>query len=187
MADSSALHVLVLAGGNSTRTRTGGPKALLDLCGLPLLEHVFRAVDPLEAGQHVIVLGPKHRDSVEVWMKKAGRHVDADGQWKVALQPEARGTGDAVFCGLNELPDEGRLLILCGDTPLLTVETFQTLIEQDGDALLTALCQDPTGYGRVLYEESGRILSIVEEVDADEQVKQVGEINAGVYVLDIAS
>lgn len=187
MADSSALHVLVLAGGNSTRTRTGGPKALLDLCGLPLLEHVFRAVDPLGAGQHVIVLGPKHRDPIEAWMNKAGRHVDAGGQWSIALQPEARGTGDAVACGLSELPEEGRLLILCGDTPLLTTETFQTLAEQEGDALLTALCQDPTGYGRVLYEESGRILRIVEEADADEQIKQVSEINAGVYVLDIAA
>ena len=134
MADSSALHVLVLAGGNSTRTRTGGPKALLDLCGLPLLEHVFRAVDPLGAGQHVIVLGPKHRDPIEAWMNKAGRHVDAGGQWSIALQPEARGTGDAVACGLSELPEEGRLLILCGDTPLLTTETFQTLAEQEGDA-----------------------------------------------------
>lgn len=187
MADSAALHVLVLAGGNSTRTRTGGPKALLDLCGLPLLEHVFRAVDPLGAGQHVIVLGPKHREPIEGWMQKAGRHVDADGDWRVALQPEARGTGDAVLCGLPQLPEEGRLLILCGDTPLLTTETLHTLAEQDGDALLTSLCEDPSGYGRVLYEEDGRLLGIVEEADADETIKQVGEINAGVYVLDIAS
>lgn len=187
MADSSALHVLVLAGGNSTRTRTGGPKALLDLCGLPLLEHVFRAVDPLDAGEKVIVLGPKHRDPIEAWMQKAGRSAEVDAGWKVALQPEARGTGDAVACGLSELPEEGRLLILCGDTPLLTTETLLALEKQEGDALLTALCEDPTGYGRVLYEEDGRVLRIVEEADADEEIQQVGEVNAGVYLLDIAA
>jgi bifunctional UDP-N-acetylglucosamine pyrophosphorylase / glucosamine-1-phosphate N-acetyltransferase len=187
MAESTALHVLVLAGGNSTRTRTGGPKALLDLCGLPLLEHVFRAVDPLQAGEHAIVLGPTHREPIEAWMRKAGRHVEAGGAWKIALQPEARGTGDAVACGLSQLPKQGRLLILCGDTPLLTTDTLRALTLQDSDALLTALCEDPTGYGRVLYEEDGRVMRIVEEADADEEIQQIGEINAGVYLLDIAA
>lgn len=187
MAESTALHVLVLAGGNSTRTRTGGPKALLDLCGLPLLEHVFRAVDPLQAGEHAIVLGPTHREPIEAWMRKAGRHAEAGGHWKIALQPEALGTGDAVACGLSQLPNQGRLLILCGDTPLLTSETLDALVQQESDALLTALCEDPTGYGRVLYEEDGRVMRIVEEADADEEIQQVGEINAGVYLLDIAA
>jgi len=187
MAESTALHVLVLAGGNSTRTRTGGPKALLDLCGLPLLEHVFRAVDPLQAGEHAIVLGPTHREPIEAWMQKSGRHVEAGGGWKIAIQPQALGTGDAVACGLSQLPEQGRLLILCGDTPMLTTDTLSALVQQEGDCLLTALCEDPTGYGRVLYEEDGRVLRIVEESDADEEIQQVGEINAGVYLLDIAA
>lgn len=185
MADRSALHVLVLAGGNSTRIRTGGPKALLDLCGLPLLEHVFRAVDPLQAVEKAIVLGPTHREPIESWMQKAGRLDSAGGGWKIALQPEARGTGDAVACGLSQLPAQGRLLILCGDTPLLTPDTLQTLVDQEGDTLLTALAEDPTGYGRVLYDEGGRVLSIVEEADADEDIQKVNEVNAGVYLLDI--
>jgi bifunctional UDP-N-acetylglucosamine pyrophosphorylase/glucosamine-1-phosphate N-acetyltransferase len=187
MAESTALHVLVLAGGNSTRTRTGGPKALLDLCGLPLLEHVFRAVDPLQAGAHAIVLGPTHREPIEAWMRKSGRHAEAGGGWKIAIQPEARGTGDAVACGLSQLPEEGRLLILCGDTPMLTTDTLAALASQEGDCLLTALCEDPTGYGRVLYEEDGRVMRIVEESDADDEIRQVGEINAGVYLLDIGA
>lgn len=192
MAEHPALHVLVLAGGESTRIRTGGPKALLDLCGLPLLEHVFRAVDPLPDGERVIVLGPKHREPIEDWMRAAGRlagTADADpaASWTVALQPEARGTGDAVACGLTALPAEGRLLILCGDTPLLTPETLAALAEQEGDALLTALVHDPTGYGRVLYEEDGRVFRIVEEADADEDIQKVSEVNAGVYLLDLAA
>jgi len=188
---ASPLHVLILAGGNSTRTRTGGPKALLDLCGLTLLEHVFRAVDPLDVGECAIVLGPTHRQPIENWMGKAGRlygggEAQLDRrQWKVALQPEPRGTGDAVACGLQQLPKTGRVLILCGDTPLLSPETLRTLADQGSDALLTALVEEPTGYGRVLYEEDGRVFRIVEESDADEDIKKVAEVNAGVYVLDI--
>jgi bifunctional UDP-N-acetylglucosamine pyrophosphorylase/glucosamine-1-phosphate N-acetyltransferase len=70
---------------------------------------------------------------------------------------------------------------------MLTPETLAALAKQEGDCLLTALCEDPTGYGRVLYEEDGRVLRIVEESDADEEIQRIGEINAGVYLLDIAT
>lgn len=195
MSASQQLHILILAGGESTRIRTGGPKALLDLCGAPLLEHIFRATDSLAAGQRAIVLGPKHQQPIETWMEKAGRLAAAPGMeaqpgqkssWQVAIQPIAKGTGDAVMCGLQALPDAGRLLILCGDTPLLDGETLEFLAEQNSGCLLTALVDDPTGYGRILREEeSGDLMAIVEEADASEDIKKIAEVNAGVYLLDI--
>ncbi len=197
MAASQPLHILILAGGESTRIRTGGPKALLDLCGAPLLEHIFRSADSLTAGQRAIVLGPKHQPQIEAWMEKGGRLATNNAEaaaepgkksrWQIAVQPIAKGTGDAVLCGLSALPQEGRLLILCGDTPLLSPETLEFLTEQEGCSLLTALVDEPTGYGRILREEeSGDMMAIVEEADANDDIKQIAEVNAGVYLLDIA-
>lgn len=175
-----SLHVLILAGGESSRLRTGGPKALLDLCGRPLLEHIFEATANLEAASRVLVLGPKHREPIEGWLNKSGH-----GDWKVVIQEIARGTGDAVSCALEVLPEEGRLLVLCGDTPLLRRETMELLVEQ-GNAMLTALVPDPFGLGRIERDEEGALQGIVEQADASEEQQEIEEINSGVFVLDIA-
>lgn len=175
-----SLHVLILAGGESSRLRTGGPKALLDLCGRPLLEHIFEATAKLEAASRVLVLGPKHREPIEGWLQKSG-HAD----WQVVIQEVARGTGDAVSCALEVLPQEGRLLVLCGDTPLLRRETLELLVEQ-GNGMLTALVPDPFGLGRIERDEEGALQGIVEQADASEEQEEIDEINSGVFVLDIA-
>lgn len=176
---ASPLHVLILAGGESSRLRTGGPKALLELSGRPLLEHIFAATEELEVASRVLVLGPKHRDPIEEWLRKAG-HDD----WQVVIQEVARGTGDAVSCALEVLPAEGRLLILCGDTPLLQGETLQLLVEQ-GDAMLTAVVPDPFGLGRIERNEEGALVGIVEQADANDAQQEIHEINSGVFVLDM--
>lgn len=175
-----SLHVLILAGGESSRLRTGGPKALLDLCGRPLLEHIFEATSQLQASSRVLVLGPKHREPIEGWLEKSGH-----GDWQVVIQEVARGTGDAVSCALEVLPEEGRLLVLCGDTPLLRRETLELLVEQ-GNAMLTALVPDPFGLGRIERGEDGELKGIVEQADASEEQQEIDEINSGVFVLDIA-
>jgi bifunctional UDP-N-acetylglucosamine pyrophosphorylase / glucosamine-1-phosphate N-acetyltransferase len=173
------LHVLVLAGGNSTRIRTGGPKALLDLCGIPLIEHIFRACEDLPAESRTLVLGPTHRSKIDEWLDGS-----AHNEWNVVEQTEARGTGDAVMCALNEIPSKGRLLILCGDTPLLRSSTLQLLVEQ-GNAMLTAEVENPYGLGRIERTEDGELLGIVEQADADDEQLEIREINSGVFVLDI--
>ncbi|MFT7517414.1 MAG: bifunctional UDP-N-acetylglucosamine pyrophosphorylase/glucosamine-1-phosphate N-acetyltransferase [Myxococcota bacterium] len=173
------LHVLVLAGGNSTRIRTGGPKALLDLCGIPLLEHIFRACEDLPAASRTLILGPTHRLGIESWLEESEHN-----EWDVVEQTVARGTGDAVKCGLETLPATGRLLILCGDTPLLRSSTLQLLVEQ-GDAMLTAEVDEPFGLGRIERSADGELLAIVEQSDANEEQLEICEINSGVFVLDI--
>ena len=175
------LHVLILAGGESTRLRTGGPKALLDLCGRPLLEHIFKATEELAPASRVLVLGPRHRTPIEAWLNKSGNSA-----WQVVVQEVARGTGDAVACALEVLPEEGRLLVLCGDTPLLTSSTLKLLVDQ-GDAMLTALVPDPFGLGRIERDGEGALLGIVEQADASEEQQEISEINSGVFVLDIAA
>ena len=175
-----ALHALVLAGGDSTRIRTGGPKALLDLCGRPLLDWVLSAAEEATSGDRVLVVGPKHQTEIEAWLQSS-KHA----AWRIALQAEPLGTGDAVRCGLTGLPSEGRVLILCGDTPLLHPETLAALADTEGGALLTTEVSDPTGYGRIVRDEDHALTAIVEQADCDEATSVIQEINAGVYLLPI--
>jgi len=178
---SSNLHVIVLAGGESTRIRTGGPKGLLDLCGRPLIDWVLASAEKTAGGQRILVLGPTHREQLETWLGSS----DREG-WTVVEQPEPRGTGDAVRCALEAMPEEGDVLILCGDTPLLEPETMQFLAQQKGGAMLSAWVEDPTGYGRVERSEEEALLGIVEQADCSEEQAEIQEVNAGVYVLDLA-
>ncbi|TAH35982.1 MAG: hypothetical protein EYC70_12095 [Planctomycetota bacterium] len=178
---SPELHVLVLAGGESTRIRTGGPKALLDLCGKPLLEHVLRTASSLPAASRVLLLGSRHRGPIEKWLAES-----AYRDWKVVLQAEAKGTGHAVAAALPVLPPAGRLLILYGDTPLLSPDSLRALVEAEGGGLLTAVLADPAGYGRIVRDEPGELRAIVEDADCDEETAAIQEVNAGVYCLDLA-
>jgi bifunctional UDP-N-acetylglucosamine pyrophosphorylase/glucosamine-1-phosphate N-acetyltransferase len=177
----SEVHVLVLAGGESTRIRTGSPKALLDLCGRPLLEHVLVAAEQVPAASRTLVLGGSHREAIEDWLRGS-----AHAAWQVAVQAEPRGTADAVASAFPQLPAEGRLLVLCGDTPLLQPDTLNFLVEQPGGALLTAEVDDPHGYGRIVLDEDGGLAGIVEQADCDEEQAAIQLVNAGVYVLDLA-
>ncbi len=178
---ASSLHLLVLAAGNSTRLRTGHPKALLDLCGRPLLSYILDHAEPLKVASKTLVLGGNHIGEITDWLEGS-----AYSDWSIALQENPRGTGHAVQCALEQLPDEGRVLILCGDTPLLRAETLQELVKH-GDALMTARVPDPSGYGRMVRDTDGNLTAIVEDADTDDETQGVDEINAGVYVLDLGA
>jgi len=153
----------------------------LDLCGCPLLDHLLRAAEGLPAVSRTLVLGNAHRAPLEAWL-----HESSHGDWKTVIQEQALGTGDAVRAGLAALPAQGWVLILCGDTPLLQTETLQRMAAEKKNLLLTATLDDPFGYGRIVRNEEGELLGIVEEADADEETAAVAEVNAGVYVLDLA-
>ncbi|MBT3339396.1 MAG: NTP transferase domain-containing protein [Planctomycetes bacterium] len=178
---ASSLHLLVLAAGNSTRLRTGHPKALLDLCGRPLLSYILSHAEPLQVASKTVVLGGNHIQAITSWLQ-GSEYSD----WSIALQENPRGTGHAVQCALEQLPDEGRVLILCGDTPLLRPETLQELVKH-GDALMTARVADPSGYGRIQRDDDGNLTAIIEDADTDEETRLINEMNAGVYVLDLAA
>ncbi len=175
----SDLHVIVLAGGESSRIRTGGPKALLDLCGRPLLAHILDAADSAAPATRTLVLGPRHRAPVEEWLQRSGRQ-----DWRIAVQEQPRGTGDAVRCALDAQPDSGRALILMGDTPLLGPEVLEALTAHR-NAMLSAILPDPTGYGRLVRNTEGELLRIVEEKDATDAERALDEVNSGIYVLEI--
>jgi bifunctional UDP-N-acetylglucosamine pyrophosphorylase/glucosamine-1-phosphate N-acetyltransferase len=158
------------------------PKVLQPLAGRPLLDHVIRAARTIQpAGIHIV-----YGHGAE--QVRAAFAEDADLKW--VLQSEQLGTGHAVVQAMPGIPDDHRVLVLCGDVPLIRPQTLQRLAGEGaggGLALLTARVEDATGYGRVLRNASGDVTRIVEHNDASEAERRVNEINTGLMAFDAGS
>ncbi|PHV12672.1 bifunctional UDP-N-acetylglucosamine diphosphorylase/glucosamine-1-phosphate N-acetyltransferase GlmU [Chitinimonas sp. BJB300] len=168
-----SLNVIILAAGQGKRMNSKLPKVLQPIAGMPMLGHVVEAGRALSAERMVVVYG---HGGEQV---KAAFARQPDIRW--AHQAEQLGTGHAVA---QALPDcsEGVALILYGDCPLITASTLQTLLAAAGDnklAVLTAVMDNPTGYGRMVRDSAGQIVRIVEQKDASDAEKAIREINTG--------
>ena len=174
------LSVIILAAGEGKRMRSATPKVLHTVAGRSMLGHVLEAASALEPDHTIIVVG-HGRDEV-------GAHVAEIAPWALTVvQAEQRGTGHAVRMAMDALgaSAQGRIVVLAGDTPLLTGTTVVSLAAARGDAaVLTARVVDPFGYGRVLRAPSGDLLGIVEEKDATDEQRSIDEINSGMYAFD---
>lgn len=171
---------IVLAAGLGTRMRSRKPKVLHTICGRPMLAYALDAARAATSTEPLIVVSPATMAIRETF----------DGQARFAVQPEPRGTADALGAALAGLAEEtGDLLVISGDTPFLRVETLDALLDRRRSsgarlAFLTTRLAEPDGYGRVVRDGSGRVTGIVEEKDASPQERTIGEVNAGVYALD---
>ncbi len=167
------------------------PKVLHEVAGRSLVGHVLHAVAALDP-EHVVVVVGHGRDQVVAHLAAIAPHV------VTVVQDKQNGTGHAVRVALEGLDDSdvvlgpGPVVVVAGDTPLLTAATLVSLVdvhaaEEAASTVLTAVVDDPTGYGRVLRESStGHVLRIVEQKDADAAQRAVSEINSGVYAFDVA-
>ncbi|MFD3521498.1 bifunctional UDP-N-acetylglucosamine diphosphorylase/glucosamine-1-phosphate N-acetyltransferase GlmU [Streptomyces sp. NPDC058653] len=185
MSANRPAAVVVLAAGEGTRMKSKTPKVLHEICGRTLVGHVVSAARELEPEQLVVVVGHA-RELVEGHL--AGTYEGV----RAAFQAEQNGTGHAVRMALEELgqaPD-GTVVVVCGDTPLLSGPTLAALAERhesDGNAVtvLTAEVPDATGYGRIVRDgASGAVTGIVEHKDATDAQRAVREINSGVFAFD---
>lgn len=173
-------YAIILAAGKGTRMKSDLPKVLHKVSGLSMLEHVFRSVSAIEASKIVSVIGHKATLVREVLGSKS----------KFVLQTEQLGTGHAVMMAEKELADlEGQTLVIAGDTPLITGESLQSLLEyhrshRNVATILTAEAENPFGYGRIIRNQNGEVVKIVEQKDATDFEQQVREINTGTYVFD---
>ena len=152
-----ATSVIILAAGQGTRMKSALPKILHPLAGRPLVEHVYIAARRLDVRDIHIVYGFGGEEILE-----ALSHLEVS--W--AEQAEQLGTGHAVAQAIGAIADEDNVLILYGDVPLITHETLERLVaaaEDSGFSLLTAIMDDPHGYGRIIRDDNGEITSIVEE------------------------
>ena len=173
---------VILAAGKGTRMKSALPKVLHAVGGKSMLRHVMTAAEQAGAKRMLVVVG-FGGDKVQAEIGAAAEFV---------LQAEQLGTGHAMMQVQPVLAGfSGTILLLCGDTPLLTGQALLDLVaahQQSGAAatVLTAMPADATGYGRILRDESGQVLGIVEQKDATAEQKQIGEINTGIYCFEAA-
>ncbi|MFE0347781.1 bifunctional UDP-N-acetylglucosamine diphosphorylase/glucosamine-1-phosphate N-acetyltransferase GlmU [Streptomyces griseoluteus] len=177
--------VVVLAAGEGTRMKSATPKVLHQICGRSLVGHVLAASRELDPAEMVVVVGHA-REQV------AAHLAEIDPEVRTAVQEQQNGTGHAVRMALEELggPVDGTVVVVCGDTPLLTADTLAALTgthQADGNAVtvLTAEVPDATGYGRIVRDgASGAVTAIVEHKDATDEQRAIAEINSGVFAFD---
>jgi bifunctional UDP-N-acetylglucosamine pyrophosphorylase/glucosamine-1-phosphate N-acetyltransferase len=178
--------LVVLAAGQGTRMRSSTPKVLHTLGGRSLVGHVLAAAEPLCAEVTVVVVGAG-RAAVEEHLRTIAPAAIP------VVQEEQRGSGHAAAIALAAVPDvEGAVLIVNGDAPLLRAATVGGLVDAHQAAgsvlsVLTAEVENPTGLGRIVRDDAGRVTAIVEERDATPEQRAIREINAGVYVGDAAA
>ncbi len=158
------------------------PKVMHRLLGIPLIMHVIRILESagVPMSRQVVVTG-HGREILESYLSGRG--------FRTVCQEEQLGTGHAVACTEKLLSGVGgQILIICGDTPLFRPQTIAKflLAHYDGKcdlSILTAEFDDPTGYGRIVRDENGKLVGITEEKDADENIKAVREVNTGTYIV----
>ena len=171
---------VILAAGKGTRMKSNLPKVMHKVGGKYLVQHVLDAVSSAGVSKMVIVIG-HGAELVRESLNNAYRYV---------LQKEQLGTGHAVLQAEAVIEQaEQTVMVVCGDMPLLSSDSLSRLIERHrqtraGATVLTAYLGNPTGYGRIVRDEHGRLLRIVEEKDASPEEKKINEINTGTYCFD---
>ena len=185
MSDAlKGIAAIILAAGKGTRMRSDLVKVLHPLLGVPMLSYtVDLALDGIEAEKTAVVVGHQ-ADRIQDHFK--------DRSVQFVLQKEQLGTGHAVLQTLPFLGAfEGAVLILCGDVPLVKVDTLRSFIDsfrvnRPALAVMTVAVEDPFGYGRILHDRDGWLERIVEEKDATADERKIREINTGIYCIDAA-
>lgn len=180
MEATNKFTAVILAAGKGTRMKSTLPKVLHRAAGRTMLEQVIHQVRAAGVDDCVVVVG-HGADEVRA-------AIPAGDNLRFALQMPQLGTGHCAQVAMPHIPqDSSAVLIVCGDTPLLTATTLTALCDKfnNGNAdgiILTAKLANPTGYGRIIRGDSGNVCAIVEEKDATAEQKAVTEINTGAYV-----
>ncbi len=178
------LASIVLCAGKGTRMKSRVPKVLHSVAGRPLGAWSLARAFELGASPVIAVVGH------EAEAVKQGLAPHVSGDLRFALQAEQRGTGHAVMCGLESLPDVAdEVLVLYGDTPLLRRESLQALIDAHARAsgplaMLTTTLDEPSGYGRIVRGPAGEVRAVVEHKDCSEEQRSLREVNPGIYLVD---
>lgn len=175
---------IILAAGKGTRMKSDTPKVLHEIFNKTLLGYVIDAVNDTNMADENYVIVGHQAERVEEYVKSNYDNA------KTILQSEQLGTGHAVSMACPYLEDfDGEVIILCGDTPLITSDTLKTFIEghrklNSDITVMSAVFNNPTNYGRIVRNTDGTLNSIVEEKDATAEQKAIKEINAGIYCLN---
>ncbi len=179
-----SLTAIILAAGKSTRMKSKRPKPLHEICGRPMLSYVLDACYGVGCKKVLVVIGHGKDEII------AGFGDDKRITW--VEQTEQLGTGHAARSCVPHLKDEtGDVFILTGDGPLIRSEVLKTLRDAHHDekasaSMATAILEDPTGYGRIIRDESGEFVEIIEQADATAEQRQIQEVFPSYYCLKVA-
>lgn len=186
---TSELAIIVLAAGQGTRMKSRTPKTLHAIGGRTLIGHSLHAAAGAQP-EHIVAVVGHGREQVGPAIEAVADEVGLP--IVQAVQTEQLGTGDAVRCGLEEIADfSGTILVTNADVPLLASETLQGLAATHTErgaavTVLTMRPDDPTGYGRIVRNESGEVTTIVEQKDASDAERAIREVNSGIFAFDAA-
>jgi len=177
--NNSNVAVIILAAGLGKRMKSDKAKVLHEVLGRPMIRYVVETARRIAGKDVVVVVGHQAPKVMEA--------VSANAEVVFAYQDKQMGTGHAVLCALEVIPEHvEEIVILCGDVPMLRAETIQRLLDDHNAAerdlsLLAVTLENPKGYGRVLIDENRRLIKIVEETDATPEQKKIRTVNAGIY------
>jgi bifunctional UDP-N-acetylglucosamine pyrophosphorylase/glucosamine-1-phosphate N-acetyltransferase len=175
------LFAVILAAGKGTRMKSNRAKVLHEVFFAPMIHHVLTAVQDVQPVKSVVIVGHQREAVIQAVQGFASECV---------VQEEQLGTGHAVLCAEQAITDqEGVVMILCGDTPLIKAHTLQSMYRQHLDrssvcTVMTTILADPTNYGRIISNDAGKVLAIIEEKDASPEQRKISEINAGIYCVN---
>lgn len=182
--ENKKVKAVILAAGKGTRMKSDLPKVLHPIYGKPLLGYVIDAVNKTEIIDESIIVVGHGAEEVKEFVKNYNTNSNC------VLQSPQRGTGDAVAKSKDLLNDfDGNVVVLCGDTPLVTAETLKEFVEHHNKTgavltVMSAIFDNPANYGRIIRNTDGSLKCITEEKDATPEEKQIKEINAGIYCFD---
>ena len=187
--DRSQTAVIVLAAGSGTRMKSATPKMLHRVCGRTMLGHALHAAAGIQPESIVVVVGHQRE---QVSAAVADLAVDLGVPVTTAVQEQQNGTGDAVASGMAALPADftGTVLVTTSDIPLLDAATLREVVTRHdlrpraAVTVLTSTAPDPTGYGRIVRNDDGEVLRIVEHKDASHDELAIDEVNSGIYAFD---
>ena len=177
------LKSIILAAGKGTRMKSDTPKVLHEIFGKTLVGYVIEAVNNTDMADENFIIVGHQAERVEEYIKNTYENA------RTVLQSPQLGTGHAVSMALPYLENfDGEIIILCGDTPLITSETLKEFVEyhhsNNSDlTVMSAIFDNPTNYGRIIRNAHG-VEAIVEEKDATAEQKTIKEVNAGIYCLN---
>ncbi len=175
---------IILAAGIGKRMSSPVPKVLHSIYGIPMLQYVINTAQKLKPEKTIVIVG-KHADLIK-------ESIDSENVL-FALQKKPMGTAHAFLCAKKALKNfEGVLIVLNGDTPLVshnTIKKFLSLHRKNKNTIsvLSFIATDPDNYGRIVRDDSGRVLSIIEDKDANHMQKKIHEVNSGVYAIDYSA
>ena len=173
-----ALSVVILAAGKGTRMKSALPKPLHEIGGKPMLSHVLSTARELDPAQLIVIYGHEGEKL------KAAYQGEADITW--VEQKTFLGTGDAMKYAMPAILPNSNVLVLYADTPLIDAKTLQAMLEKVDEqnlCWLTVEANQPFGYGRIIRNDAGNMVAIVEEKDANDAQKAITEVNSGLFAI----